>query len=429
MDQLIIKCFDNIFGYEGTKNELYILASALKSSNKCKELGIRIPKGVIFYGDPGLGKTTMALDLIAATERYSVIYRKENGLKFATSIKEAFLQAKQNQPSIILLDDMDKFSNADSSHRNTDEYVILQTCIDKVKNDDVVVVATANEMYYFPHSLLRAGRFDRHINIQSPSVREAAIILKEYLKNAKVEDDIDTESIARLMNGRSCAELETIINEAGIYAIARNKKLIDMDCMVDACLTIFYHAPDMPDDILSSNTKQVAIHEAGHAVAHELLLPNSTALVSTRISSTMKQGITVFDNSEYTFMSNYSKKLLMCCLAGGAAHEINFCETDPGAASDIEHAVSIASSMICSLAYNGIKKIDSRAIYESEHTKAQIDSEVNFVINKAYLEVKQLLMKNRYIVEKVADALTERKTLLGKDVRQIIASCQSSNEI
>ena len=416
----ISQFFDNIYGYAGTKNELYGLALALKSIDKCSAMGIKLPTGILLYGNPGLGKTTLAKDLIAATERYAVVFRKDNGRNLAAELKKAFKLAKENQPAAILLDDMDKFSNSDSDHKNTDEYVAIQTCIDNIKNDNVVVIATANDKDCFPKSLLRAGRFDRQIHIQEPSIREATIILKTYLEKAKFSEDIDTESIARLMSGRSCAELEAIINEAGIYAIAQGKDIIDMKCMIDACLAIFYHAPISDDDVNQSGKFAIAYHEAGHAVAHELLIPNSTALVSTRISSKEKSGITVFDTESATIDFEYENKMMICALAGRAAHELKYGYPDIGSSKDIKEASGIASFMICKEGYAGIKKTELFAEFESDITKDQIDFEVNFIINKAYAESKKLLSKNFNLVEKIAQALVEQTTLLGKDVRKII---------
>ena len=147
---------------------------------------------------------------------------------------------------------MDKFSNSDEDLCDTEEYVAVQSCIDSIKDDDVFVVATANGVKRFPKSLLRAGRFDRRISIDVPSPSEAAIIIKSYLDKVKHEDDIDEETIAKLMVGRSCAAIETIINEAGINAIARNLDKVNMQCIVDACLTIFFHSPE-GSDYLTNN--------------------------------------------------------------------------------------------------------------------------------------------------------------------------------
>ena len=419
MDKKIMDCFDNIYGYESTKKELYTLASAIKNSNSCKELGISVPRGIVLYGEPGLGKTTMAIDLIAASERYPIIFRKQESREFAKSLKETFLLAKQNQPSIILLDDMDKYSNTDENHQNTDEYVAIQTCIDDVKNDNVVIIATANDNRCFPSSLLRAGRFDRKIWIQAPTVKEATVILQMYLNKASVADDIDAESIARLMSGKSCAALEAIINEAGIYAIAREQHQIDMKCMVDACLSVFYHASESLDESNKEKQYKVAVHEAGHAVAHELLFPNSTALVSTRMSNSGGEGITVFDIENDSSMEQ-SEKIIMCGLAGRAAHEVKFGEPDMGSSNDIKQSLSKATNLICYQAYNGLKKTDSYSEYESSFTKTQIDIEVNFLIGQLYQKVKKLIADNLEIVDAVAQELFDKDTLLGKDVRRIL---------
>lgn len=119
-------------------------------------------------------------------------------------------------PAIILLDDFDKFANEDKDHKNAEEYVTIQSCIDEIKNYDVFVIATANDLSLVPSSLLRAGRFDTTIEVKNPQGQDAEQIIKHYLSLKNSVADMDFKQLARILNGRSCAELETIINQAGI---------------------------------------------------------------------------------------------------------------------------------------------------------------------------------------------------------------------
>lgn len=415
--------FDNIVGYDKTKAELMPLAVALREDTKRKELGIKTPKGILFYGEPGVGKTTIAKDLMDASGRFAVEFRKDYSRdKFIEALKKTFELARENQPSVILLDDMDKFSNSDDDLCDTEEYVAVQSCIDSIKDDDVFVVATANEVKCFPKSLLRAGRFDRRIAIDVPSPSEAAIIIKSYLEKVKHEDGIDQDAISKLMVGESCAAIETVINEAGINAIARNLEEINMECIVDACLTVFFHSPEGSDYLADKDAKLFAIHEAGHAVAQELLVPNSVAMVSTRVNSRSTQGITVFDNGWISCCDDYYKKVIMCALAGRAAVEIKYGIFDPGSSGDIEKAIGIAENAIEGWCCNGITKSNDGLISMSSNLRYQQDIELNVLLNQCYMDVKKLLVNHFSMVENVASELFEKRTLLGKDVRRIISA-------
>ena len=421
MNEDLRKYFDNIVGYDQTKAELIPLAIALREDKKRQMLGVKTPKGLVLYGEPGVGKTTIAKDLMNASGRFAVEFRKEySGDKFVSSLKESFELAIKNQPSVILLDDMDKFSNSDEDLCDTEEYVAVQSCIDSIKDNDVFVVATANEIKCFPKSLLREGRFDRRISIDVPSPSEAAIIINSYLEKVNYEDCINQDAIAKLMVGRSCAAIEAVINEAGINAIARNLSKINMECIVDACLTVFFHSPEGSDYLTNKDAKLFAIHEAGHAVAQELLVPNSVAMVSTRINSGSTQGITVFDDGWISYCDDYYKRVIMCALAGRAAVEIKYGIIDPGSSSDIKKAIDVAENAIGNWCCNGITKNDESLFSASSQLKYKQDIELNMMLNQYYLDVKKMLVNHFSMVEDVATALFEKRTLLGDDVRKIV---------
>jgi len=211
--------FDRILGYHSIKEELTQIADVLIGSDYYTKLGVKLPRGLLLHGKPGVGKTLMATCLVEVSGRNVYSCRKDSpGEGVAKAIREAFEKAKENTPSIVFLDDMDKFSNEDNEHRNTDEYIIIQSCIDQCKDCDVFVVATANDTRYLPQSLLRAGRFDRVIQVNTPSENDAEAIIGHYMADKQVAADVDLKLIARLMNNCSCAQLETVINEAGLRA-------------------------------------------------------------------------------------------------------------------------------------------------------------------------------------------------------------------
>ena len=207
-----MKEFEKIIGYEAIKQELIQISDVLANNEAYKKLGVTSPRGLLLHGDPGVGKTLMSSAVIAASGRKAFICRKDkpNG-DFVKAIKKTFADAKAAAPSIVFLDDMDKFTNGDDRHPDAEEYVTVQSCIDDIKGKEVFILATANSLRALPRSLLRAGRFDRVIEVDNPRGDDAVKIVDHYIKKKEFVGDIDATVVARIMDGHSCAELETVI--------------------------------------------------------------------------------------------------------------------------------------------------------------------------------------------------------------------------
>ena len=205
-----MSAFDKVIGYEKEKDELFQLCDMARNPGKYARLGVQLPHGVLLHGVPGVGKTLMATALVEEMARKTFVLRKDKSIQdFVDEIGKTFARAKEEAPSVILLDDLDKFAS-DSDSRNPEELIAVQSGIDAVRSDDVFVVATANELRELPHSLRRPGRFDRILEICPPNRREAAAIVRHYLQGKKVAQDVSAESVARLMDGNSCASLESV---------------------------------------------------------------------------------------------------------------------------------------------------------------------------------------------------------------------------
>ena len=241
--------FDRIIGYSDIKQELIQIADTMKNREVYRELGVSTPRGLLLYGNPGLGKTLMAKCLIEASGRTAFTCRKtEPDGEFIKVIKDTFDRAVENAPSIVFLDDMDKFANDDDNHRDSEEYVTVQSCIDDAKDKEIFVLATANDTSKLPRSLVRAGRFDRRIEVEAPEEEDAEKIIAFYLSQKKLGGDLDARVIAPLLGGRSCATLETVINEAGLIAGYRRTSCVTMEHILEACLRIVHHLPSIPEN-------------------------------------------------------------------------------------------------------------------------------------------------------------------------------------
>ena len=169
-----MKAMDKIIGYSSIKRELRQISDTLKNREAYDKLGVSSPRGLLLYGEPGVGKSLMAAAIIEESGRPAYICRKDkpNG-DFVKYIKETFDKAAENAPSIVFLDDMDKFTNGDERHPDAEEYVTVQSCIDEVRGKEVFVLATVNNIRNLPRSLRRAGRFDRTIEVEAPRGRDA----------------------------------------------------------------------------------------------------------------------------------------------------------------------------------------------------------------------------------------------------------------
>lgn len=419
-----MSAFDKVIGYEKEKEELYQLCDMAKNPEKYAALGVKLPRGILLYGVPGVGKTLMATALLdeMANGRKRYVLRKDKAIEeFVGSISKTFQEAKENAPSVIFLDDLDKFAS-DSVSRNPEELIAVQSGIDEVKGADVFVVATANDVRVLPNSLRRYGRFDRILEIRLPNHKEAVEIVRHYLKGKKVADDVTAEGVARLMDGNSCAALESVLNEAGIYAGYENKTEIKREHIVRAVLRDIFEADESVNEISVAAKEEVAFHEAGHAVAALAFDPEGVGLISIRPSKSDARGVVqIFKSEDYFGSYNKMHERVISLLAGRAAVELKFGHTDVGAASDLNRASAILQRFIVDYAASGFALFhhNNRDCISSCNQEDGITAERSAMLARCYEEAKDVLRKNWAFVEKLAAALVERDTLVFEEIAEL----------
>lgn len=343
-----MNAFEKIIGYEAIKKELAQISDVLANKEAYERLGVSSPRGLLLHGDPGVGKTLMASAVIKASGRKAFTCRKNspNG-DFVKKIKKTFKDAAEAAPSIVLLDDMDKFANGDDRHPDAEEYVTVQSCIDEIKGKEVFVLATAHSLRALPRSLKRAGRFDRVIEANNPHGEDAVKIIEHYIKGKKFVGDMDAVTVARIMDGRSCAELETVINEAGFYAGFERSEEITMDHFMRACLHTIH---DVPNEVLCESSfdtdlsngddprTRVVYHEAGHATIAEVLNPGSVTLISAYCRDGESGGFTSYYRSGFSGSAERQQSHILGSIGGMAALEQKFGIIDTGASGDLDQA-------------------------------------------------------------------------------------------
>ena len=332
--------FDKIIGYADIKAELIRFCDVIKNFEEYNLLGIEIPRGILLYGEPGIGKTILAKSFIKESEVKSFTIRKnKHGGEFVNHIRNTFDKAKKEECAIVFLDDMDKFANEDEYHKDAEEYVVIQSCIDECKDLNVFVLATANNIYCLPNSLMGAGRFDKVIRMTCPSGDDAKKIIEHFLRKKQILGDIDIDDISSFMEGHSCAELEMVINEAGIYAIFDKRAKIEKRDIIKACMRLIFDAPDSVECIGGDILKRIAVHEAGHAVISEVLEPGSVNLVSICGYSNTSGGITsVRKPDDYNFNVVAQENEVIRSLGGKAAIEMIYGTFDTGCIDDLQRA-------------------------------------------------------------------------------------------
>ena len=421
----IEKEFEQVIGYQSIKKEMLTICDIMQNSEFYSKLGVSVPNGLLLSGDPGLGKTLMANCFIKASGRKAFTCRKDKpDGDFVNHIKSTFDEAVKNAPSIVFLDDLDKYSNGDEYHKNSEEFVTVQSCIDDAKGKNVFVLATINDEDAIPNSLLRAGRFDNRIEVKSPKGEDAEKIVEHYIKKKNFVSDVDVKTITKLLNSASCAELECVINQAGVYAGFNRKDKIEMDDIVKACLRIIHKAPEKENAHSPEVLKYVAYHEAGHAVIAEVLEPGSVNFVSVRSHGGNTGGFTnYYQPDEYWIKKQYMENRVTVILGGKAATETVFGETDVGSNSDLHRAFDIVERFVddyCSTSFD--RWIQGREY--SQGASERRDMQISVEMEKFYHDAKKILIDNREFLDKLAQALMNKDILTSVEIQAIKATCK-----
>lgn len=415
-----MSAFDRIIGYQTIKEELLQICDMIHNREIYENLGAKLPQGILLYGDPGLGKSLMAKSFITESGLPAYIVRRDKGSDdFIGKITDTFEKAKKNAPAIVLLDDMDKFANEDDRHIDAEEYVAVQAGIDEVKGCNVFVFATVNEIRKLPRSLIRSGRFDRKIGVNSPTDRDAEEIIKYYLGQKKVSDNVNMDDLVKMVSYGSCAELETILNEAAIGAAYARKEKIEMDDLVKSVLRMQYDAPDNFTKKSSDALKEIALHEAGHLVVSEILTPGSVGMASLRTAGRDSTGGFIHRCMPVTRRAHH----ILISLAGKAAVELYYsgvCAS--GCQSDIRKAADNIRDAISESGTGGFGMIDvanHRFPESSESFNSRNESVVHAELERYMFKAREILIKNRDFLEKAAQMLSEKETLLYSDIRKL----------
>ena len=274
-------------------------------------------------------------------------------------------------------------------------------------------------MRKLPKSLLRSGRFDRKIEIERPNDRDAAAIISHYLSSKKVADSVNREDLAKMISYNSCAELETILNDAAIRAAFRRKDAIEMEDLVQAVLRMQYDSSDDLSNASSADKRRTAFHEAGHLVVSEVLVPCSVGLATLHATGDGNVDGFIHRCKELPRRPYHA----MVCLAGKAAVELYYAEAcASGCQSDIYRAYDFIRDGLSASGTHGMGMIEVSSCTftdPSESLNARNEAVTQAEMERLLFKTRDVLLKNRAFLEATVDALVEKGTLLYSDIRAI----------
>lgn len=414
--------FDDICGYEDIKQELMYLADIMRDPEPYKALGARVPRNVMIKGAPGVGKTLMSECLIKASGRRAYRVRKEdNDNDFISTITGTFRKARDTTPSIVFLDDMDKYSSRGFG-RSTEEATV-QACIDDVKDAGVFVIATVNEDGGISHSLRRAGRFDRYLTVDRPDRDSAREIIRRYFSETKtISNDISIEDVVDLTGGMTAVEIRTLANEAGVYAGFDRSDVIGMDHIISAYVSRMDNTrmDNHSDD--AERSRVTACHEAGHAVISELLRRGSVGMVFSGREAGMSEGFMSRIRTDRSIGINRYRYEILTALGGRAATELVYGMPDRGAVNDLGKAIMAIESELTELCTEGVRFASDNSSYRHSSVSRtnMIDHMVRARLTAYYDEAKEILTGNRPLLDRMSEELDRCGYLLSEDITRII---------
>ena len=436
--------FKDVAGLEEAKVEIMEIVDFLKNAPKYRELGAKIPKGALLVGPPGTGKTLLAK---AVAGEANVPFLSISGSDFvemfvgvgASRVRDLFDQAKKKAPCIVFIDEIDAIGrargkNAGFSGNDERENTLNQllTEMDGFQtNAGVIVLAATNRADILDKALMRAGRFDRQIEVGLPELNERKEIFEVHLRKLKLDKDLDREFLAKQTPGFSGADIANVCNEAALIAARHNKECVGKEDFLAAVDRIIGGLERKNKVISVEEKKTIAYHEAGHATVSWLLEHANPLVKVTIIPRGRALGAAWYlpEERQITTREQMMQELASL-LAGRVSEEKFFGHLSTGALNDLERVTKQCYAMV---AYYGMSDaVGSMSYYDStgqsdmaftkpysEHTAQQIDDEVRALIAKARAMAEQIIDENRDGLVQLAELLLEREVVFTEDVERI----------
>ncbi len=435
--------FKDVAGIDSAKEELEEIVDFLKNPKKFTDLGARIPKGLLLVGAPGTGKTLLAR---AISGEAGVPFFHTSGSEFeemlvgagASRVRDLFAKAKKASPALIFIDEIDAVARkrgttiqSSSTEQTLNQILVEMDGFEKATN--VIVIAATNRPDVLDPAILRPGRFDRRIVIELPDIKGREEILKIHAKNKPLDADVNLTKVARRTVGYSGADLENMLNEAAIIAAKDNRKKVKAHDIEEAANRLVM-GRERKLERTQEEIKRTAYHEAGHAIVAKLTPESDPVHRITIVSRGMALGVTMQlpERDKYSQSITELRSRLRVLMAGRAAEELIYGpdKITSGASNDIEKATSIARKMVKLFGFSKklgmVKYGESNELQYlgygygeqrdySEHTAQTIDDEVKMIVDEAYANALDILVKHRKTLEKISEDLVIKEVMEGDE--------------
>jgi len=442
--------FDDVAGIDEAKTELQEIVEFLKTPEKYRRLGGKIPKGVLLVGAPGTGKTLLAK---AVAGEAGVPFFSMSGSEFvemfvgvgAARVRDLFAQAKTNAPCIIFVDELDALGKARGLNpvggHDEREQTLNQLLVEMDGFDPragVIIMAATNRPEILDPALLRPGRFDRHVAIDKPDIRGREAILKIHARDVRLAPEVDLKKIAAMTPGFVGADLANLVNEAALIAARRDRENVTMADFHEAADRIIGGLEKKNRAMNPKEKEIVAYHESGHALV-AMSVPRADPVSKVSI---IPRGIAALGYTQqlptedrYLMTRNELMDRLQVLLGGRVAEEMIFGDVSTGAQNDLQRATDIARSMVTE--YGMSERLgpltysrDSRSAHldlglrarereYSEQTAQSIDEEVIRIIEEAHQKSRDILNELREHLERLAKVLLEKESVEGEELREL----------
>ncbi len=440
--------FGDVAGIDEEKEEIQEIVEFLKNPQKFTELGAKIPRGILLVGPPGTGKTLLAKAIAGES---NVPFFSISGSDFvemfvgvgASRVRDLFDQAKKQSPCIVFIDEIDAvgrqrgtgLGGGNDEREQTLNQLLVQ--MDGFEgNEGIIVIAATNRSDVLDPALMRPGRFDRQIYINTPDVKGREMILKIHARNKPIDSSVDFKNIARLTSGFSGADLENLLNEAAILAARSNRKRVTMTDITESINKVLM-GPQKKSRIITESDKRItAYHESGHAVVGKLLTHCDVVQEVSIIPRGMAAGYTLSrpDKDEEHMSFNKLIDTITMLLGGRVAEEVFIKDVSTGASNDIERATKIARKMVTewgmsstlgTINFGSSNEVFLGRDYQnqvtySEKTASEIDKEIDKIIKDCYSRAKKIITSHIKEMNTMVGVLLEKETIYFNEVELIM---------